>query len=151
MALIKCPECGKQFSDKAPACPNCGCPTSEFFHKNENDFPIKELNTGLGKIIAYNKYVKLIPLNLSSLGRSERIIYYSNISAISYKQTSLTIQGYIQFVLNGTIAKNVNFLKRGWEKELAKDENTIMIKYSSKKLFKKECDDFISFLNSRIN
>lgn len=29
MALIKCPECGKEFSDKAPACPNCGFPTSE--------------------------------------------------------------------------------------------------------------------------
>ena len=28
MALILCPECGKQFSDRAAACPNCGCPTS---------------------------------------------------------------------------------------------------------------------------
>lgn len=26
MALIKCPECGNQVSDKASACPNCGCP-----------------------------------------------------------------------------------------------------------------------------
>ena len=26
MALIKCPECGKEISDKANACPNCGCP-----------------------------------------------------------------------------------------------------------------------------
>lgn len=26
MALIKCPECGKEISDKAPACPNCGMP-----------------------------------------------------------------------------------------------------------------------------
>lgn len=29
MALIKCTECGKEFSDKAPACPNCACPTEE--------------------------------------------------------------------------------------------------------------------------
>lgn len=28
MALITCPECGKQVSDKATACPNCGCPIS---------------------------------------------------------------------------------------------------------------------------
>lgn len=27
MALIKCTECGKEFSDKAASCPNCGCPT----------------------------------------------------------------------------------------------------------------------------
>ncbi len=26
MALIKCPECGKEISDKASACPNCGMP-----------------------------------------------------------------------------------------------------------------------------
>lgn len=29
MALIKCSECGKEISDKAVACPNCGCPISE--------------------------------------------------------------------------------------------------------------------------
>ncbi len=26
MALIQCPECGKQISDKASSCPGCGCP-----------------------------------------------------------------------------------------------------------------------------
>lgn len=28
MALIECPECGNQVSDKASACPHCGCPIS---------------------------------------------------------------------------------------------------------------------------
>lgn len=28
MALIKCPECGKEISDKAAACPSCGCPVA---------------------------------------------------------------------------------------------------------------------------
>lgn len=28
MALIKCPECGKEISDKASSCPNCGYPIS---------------------------------------------------------------------------------------------------------------------------
>ena len=27
MALIKCPECGKEYSEYASACPNCACPT----------------------------------------------------------------------------------------------------------------------------
>lgn len=26
MAMINCPECGKEISDKAASCPNCGCP-----------------------------------------------------------------------------------------------------------------------------
>ena len=29
MGLIKCPECGKEYSDKANACPNCACPIEE--------------------------------------------------------------------------------------------------------------------------
>ena len=27
MALIKCPECGKEISSLAKVCPNCGCPS----------------------------------------------------------------------------------------------------------------------------
>lgn len=26
MALINCPECNQQVSDRAPSCPKCGCP-----------------------------------------------------------------------------------------------------------------------------
>lgn len=29
MALVKCAECGKEISDKAVACPGCGCPAAE--------------------------------------------------------------------------------------------------------------------------
>lgn len=29
MALIKCPECGKEISDKAEVCPSCGYPVDE--------------------------------------------------------------------------------------------------------------------------
>lgn len=28
MSMIKCPECGKEVSDKAYACPSCGSPVS---------------------------------------------------------------------------------------------------------------------------
>ena len=28
MALITCPECGKEISDKATTCPNCGAPVN---------------------------------------------------------------------------------------------------------------------------
>ena len=29
MALINCPECGKEISDRVKACPNCGFPLQE--------------------------------------------------------------------------------------------------------------------------
>lgn len=37
MALITCTECGKEFSDKASACPNCGCPTESMEEIQENE------------------------------------------------------------------------------------------------------------------
>jgi len=40
MALIKCVECGKEISDKAVACPHCGCPV---FKQNENQTNAKEI------------------------------------------------------------------------------------------------------------
>lgn len=47
MALIKCPECGKEISDKADSCPQCGYPinknmensTDEVNKSSDNNFP----------------------------------------------------------------------------------------------------------------
>lgn len=36
MALIKCPECGKEVSDKAPACIHCGCPLEQKIYEVVN-------------------------------------------------------------------------------------------------------------------
>ena len=35
MALIKCPECGKEISDKALSCPNCGNPMNQQAQQQE--------------------------------------------------------------------------------------------------------------------
>ena len=48
MSMIKCTECGKEISDKATACPHCGCPMTEILSatkenkKEEKVKPIKE-------------------------------------------------------------------------------------------------------------
>lgn len=59
MALIKCPECGKDFSDKAVSCPNCGCPaetsvTVRSTIKQSNDIVPKE------KVIEHLKHVAFL-------------------------------------------------------------------------------------------
>jgi len=37
MPLIKCPECSKEISDKAEACPHCGFPISKHSDENQNN------------------------------------------------------------------------------------------------------------------
>jgi hypothetical protein len=48
MALIKCSECGKDVSDKATACPNCGAPPLErrrARHRRDNT-PVRVVRAG---------------------------------------------------------------------------------------------------------
>lgn len=37
MSLIKCPECGKMFSEFAISCPECGCPTEKIKEITKNN------------------------------------------------------------------------------------------------------------------
>ena len=39
MAIISCPECGKQVSDTAPACPSCGAPVSQLTARHAAHVP----------------------------------------------------------------------------------------------------------------
>ena len=42
MALIKCSECGHDVSDKAPACPYCGCPMEVIISNSSKEEPFLE-------------------------------------------------------------------------------------------------------------
>ncbi len=44
MALINCPECGKEISNRAGACPNCGCPIGEVSN------PLQEKNAKIQQV-----------------------------------------------------------------------------------------------------
>jgi len=75
MALIKCPECGKEISDKAVACPNCGFPLDQL----EKDNSIEKEDDGkLYKVILKNvptdakvKAIKIIRDIHSNFGLAE--------------------------------------------------------------------------------
>lgn len=53
MALINCPECGKEMSDKALACPNCGAALSELSKINVRFWRKKSFNGSLCKWTVY--------------------------------------------------------------------------------------------------
>ena len=68
MALIICTECGKKFSDKAPACPECGCPTSAIIaniqidekpvDSNDSNNTVTKVFTDAEKEELYNHAIK---------------------------------------------------------------------------------------------
>lgn len=53
MALIKCPECGKEVSDAAVSCPNCG-----FSIKGETQYELKTVDINCGGLISGKKVLE---------------------------------------------------------------------------------------------
>lgn len=66
MSLIKCPECGNEISDKAAACPRCGCPIN-----NPSDDQEKIIMSGLCNRVKNAFFVQ----NGSALLTNKRFIY----------------------------------------------------------------------------
>jgi DNA-directed RNA polymerase subunit RPC12/RpoP len=57
MALISCPECNKQVSEKAPQCPHCGSPIATKGKKNDKEEPMSGVANwfagGVAKLVGY--------------------------------------------------------------------------------------------------
>lgn len=47
MALIKCPECGKEISNRAKSCPNCGCPIEQVLESKTVKIKMPNVNLSL--------------------------------------------------------------------------------------------------------
>lgn len=61
MALINCGECGKKFSDKAVACPNCGCPTKEAISTLSENAVAAQASAPVATQEEVNKDLRLTP------------------------------------------------------------------------------------------
>lgn len=78
MALIKCPECGKEISDKAQCCPNCGCPNSEFGNLQVEVCNEKNIDDEFDK----NKEIISNIINMYSNPREEKIKVITQIRSV---------------------------------------------------------------------
>ena len=86
MALIKCPECGKEFSDKATYCPNCACPVEQMnFETIEN--VTEEILTTESAPEQSSKKKKLIPVIAGVVIVAVIGIIVYNLSVIKPKNT----------------------------------------------------------------
>lgn len=124
MALIICSECGKQFSDKAPACPNCGCPVHARKEINNNSMLciLKGVN---GQVELYGNRIVItrkgaLAKMTHGFFKGEKEIFLDQISSIQLKKGGLAVNGYIQFSLAGGNESTKGIV------DATKDENTVM-------------------------
>ena len=79
MALIECTECGNKVSDRASACPNCGCPVSDILLdiKRNDAFDMRETKQKSSNVS--KKFIKEISGrsigNLEFLKRTQQDFY----------------------------------------------------------------------------
>lgn len=92
MALIICPECGKEFSDKASACPNCGCPISEM--NVSVDSSVKKSEDDLDSIW------KTVPSKSAKSTAPVKPRVTSKVSAVKVDESNRMFQ------INGTVPSN---------------------------------------------
>lgn len=58
MALITCPECGKQVSDQAASCPGCGCPLKKDVSFHVEMGSVKTAGPAVGPVVNVGEYEK---------------------------------------------------------------------------------------------
>ena len=93
MALIKCSDCGKKISNKAKACPNCGCPINEKEEKNKKK----------------SKQIKIIAAKCPNCGSNIEVNSDDNKTKCIYCNSTIIVDDAIERLrieLNGEIEVN---------------------------------------------
>lgn len=129
MALINCPECGKEISDKAFACPNCGCPVQSA-HVNTN--PEKRINP---IAITYGYMRRTIECTdnqiiLTSLLKKKTIISISDITELKFCKATFAVLGFLTIC-----TKNGNGSSVRTENDAMSDSNSVLFNKPLNKTF----------------
>lgn len=92
MAMIKCHECGKEISDKASSCPNCGCPLSEMITSGIVKIKIGVLKASTG--LNGNQKVSILS--------NSRVLWEGNVGDIAEihfsAATNITVQYHLSLM-----------------------------------------------------
>ena len=96
MALINCPECGKEESDKAHACPNCGCPLDSY---TPNEEPKPETDSNNSFTQAAFDYARESVSNAIDAW-NDRFHATKKVGPVKIDEVHQAFQ------INGTVAKN---------------------------------------------
>lgn len=118
MALINCPECGKEVSDKAKTCPNCGNPL-----KPDNNKILCKLDGVNDSVVLYHNRIVIAKKSLLSKRtlKGNREIFLKRVNGVQVKHANMVISGFIHFAVNEG-KSDISF------NEAPQDENTVMFR-----------------------
>jgi len=88
MSMIKCPECGKEISNKANSCPSCG-----FTLNQQNTAPAKGSNKKKGCLIGFLIFIGIAMIGFCSNDKSSTNGHSSQASSVQAKavEPALTV------------------------------------------------------------
>ncbi len=130
MALVNCPECGKEVSDKAYSCPACGFPVREHFENINDNFtdsqivPIDNLQKQKNELIV-SPDIEYVTFNFGAatisypkeFGKYARL--YGKYCSIAKERQKYYLMDYTQVVRRQimiNITENYNsFLHHYWQ------------------------------------
>lgn len=141
MALLKCPDCERDVSDKAVSCPNCGSPISTI----QGSVPVSTGNVNqksqiiseevasqlpfeakglMGTVTFDGKFIVISRGRMSPLGKGETKIAINSINSIEWKAPGLQ-SGFLRFnVAQGELRAGGVSVNRS--SDAAKDAHAMM-------------------------
>jgi len=166
MALLKCPDCERDVSDKAASCPNCGSPIStnqgtvttgtKDAHQNSPTISAEVASLlpfeakGLGSTVTFDgKFIVISRGLMNPIGKGETKIAISSVNSIEWRPPGLQ-SGFLRFnVAQGEIRGGGTSVDR--TKDAVKDVHAVMAmrKHSSDLLKMKDLIEQIIHLNPR--
>ena len=97
--MIKCAECGKEFSDRANACPNCGCPIEYQAEKSIG-----------GEYHAADKLAPSVIVEHLTIAKGLESERYTLLCTINKLQTKINRLGIIRAISK----PNYNVIRKTW-------------------------------------
>ena len=115
MALIKCPECGKEYSDTAKRCPDCGYVERKTFSKVEN----WKRNDGIQKLIIFLGVVGILAAIVIGYRIRVENVKMSKSARGTAKEVIKLIDKYLEDDMSG---EKLRDLLKGYEDDIDKIE-----------------------------
>jgi len=126
MALINCPECQKEISDKVENCPHCGYPLKRVNYKNNDNLETKKVGKRSSRIkIVIGSIITVVAL----LFIAEAIIYNQEEKKNDYLKDLTEVHSKI--LSGGAIAEELTLLTRQvWNNSIYKRSDSNTNKYT---------------------